>query len=97
MIDEAVLEFSAGSLTLLNAILAGGMPQLPTITPEARTLMPQITSRLASITASVRSMSMDRQSISSGTRLQATSPIEPMFRNALIVSLAGSITYSRNP
>ena len=52
----------------------------------ARTLMPTMTSRLASTQASVRSMSIERMSISSLTRLQATRPIEPMLRKALMRS-----------
>ena len=63
----------------------------------ARTLMPRITSRLASTQASVRSTSIERMSISSLTRLQATRPIEPMFRNAKMRSAAGSMTNSRKP
>ena len=40
---------------------------------------------------------MSRISRSSATRLQATRPIEPRFRKALIRSFDGSIMYSRKP
>ncbi len=40
---------------------------------------------------------MSLMSRSSGTRLQATRPIEPRLRKALIRSLAGSMIYSRKP
>ena len=79
-------------LATFFATLTGVMPQAPRMTWLALTLMPMMTSRFASTQAIVRSMSMERMSMSSLTRLQATRPIEPMLRKARMRSRAGSIT-----
>ena len=84
-------------LATFFATLTGVMPQEPRMTWLALTLMPMMTSRFASTQAIVRSMSMERMSMSSLTRLQATRPIDPMLRKARMRSRAGSITYSRKP